>query len=170
MSITTPPVSSVTVCVYELEVAIDEWVEDHLPHADLDSPGCEWTTIPRPPQNEEGIWGDDNEGHVLLRCCEDQRPREPQRVTVSASNKSYVTIGDYVTTVHHWLQTVTEDILKVKQSYTSIPVSASTPANVFYIGINTLHIEEPNYDTGDFSRMWKRAANHVRRLEAQETV
>ncbi|GAM91154.1 hypothetical protein ANO11243_092010 [Dothideomycetidae sp. 11243] len=112
---TEPPVSSVMVKVDDLEEGPGLFLDLHYGHADASE---EWTRAPLP--TDEDIkqamlrlfkWGDDDRGNVLTRCCGVRRPCDGPKLTVTATNHPFVTVADYVTTLHPWLQSLKDDIL-----------------------------------------------------------
>ena len=115
--LTEPKVSSITVQVYELEMWEEQWLDMHRDHSEPD--GGE--------ENGEGVlWGElsdydekeDEEGEGegaehLLMCCGEKRPRGKavSVVVKPAASHGFVTIHDYLSTVHPWLVSLREDIL-----------------------------------------------------------
>ncbi len=83
------PCESITI-----KTPLDSWAaewEEHHEHADPDDEGCEFAE-------------DDDDGPgELLRCCGEERPQAPPPLVVTATDKEYVTVHDYVSTVHAWL-------------------------------------------------------------------
>lgn len=167
-SLTQPPISSIRVTQVHLDDWEQEWVDEHLPHADYD--GAVWTgggegvTVTgldetATEDQEDADQGDDETGRRLMRRCDEDRPpaRGPGLV-VRASSKPYVTIHDYVTAVHAWLQTHRDDILRARGVHESGPVPADT---VLYV--NILQIDVVRLDGGhgksDFRSVFQQAAH-----------
>ncbi|QPH06532.1 hypothetical protein C2857_005064 [Epichloe festucae Fl1] len=92
-----PLQSSITVEIYQLDVWEHQWEEYHE-HADPNDSDCVFA-----PSDDEGPG-------ELLECCGEQRPKVPPPVVVTASNKEYITVHDYVSTVHSYLMEHFEDI------------------------------------------------------------
>ncbi|KAF2149160.1 hypothetical protein K461DRAFT_282600 [Myriangium duriaei CBS 260.36] len=127
-----PPVSSLKV---ELD-GIQETVSYFLQAHNGDEHG-EWTRASAPTDQEladarDGrfTWGDDEQGNILVRCCGVRRPHVPPWLTVSASDRPYVTIRDYVDAIHAWLRSYKDDILYARSFWTDNPLPADTN---FYI-------------------------------------
>ncbi|RFU75895.1 hypothetical protein TARUN_6357 [Trichoderma arundinaceum] len=131
---TRPPVSSITVDVYELENWLDEWLEVHAECID-----------------EGRILADAEEGQIkeledeereLLRCCGTERPPNSEPIVVPASGKPYVTIHDYVTAVHPWLMNKRNDILWAMNVWDCAPLPAETKLMVNCNGPASLMIDK----------------------------
>lgn len=89
-SVSETPQSRILVKVSEVEEFEDRWEEYHE-HADPDDDGCTFAE-------------DDGDGPgELLECCNEKRPVALKPIVVTATNRDFVTIHDYVTTVHAWL-------------------------------------------------------------------
>lgn len=85
-----PPQQSIKVTVSQLNDWDSQWEESHE-HAEPDDEGCEFAP------------GDDDGPGELLKCCGEERPQAPAPLVVTANEKAYVTIHDYVSAVHPWL-------------------------------------------------------------------
>ncbi|GAM86981.1 hypothetical protein ANO11243_050020 [Dothideomycetidae sp. 11243] len=110
---TEPPVSSLKVEVDGPRESVSYFLKSHQGDED-----AEWTRAPDPTDEELDKardnmfrWGDDGRGNIRVRCCNVQRPQVPPKVILTASDQPYVTVGDYVDTVHSWLRSHREDIL-----------------------------------------------------------
>lgn len=156
----------------ELDYWEDTWCETHwdhsephLPDTDLDhyDPGEVLWSITEEYRRKfldesDGAAGrgsdngddDDDEiedGAVLLRCCGEDRPRDKKaRIVVAASaispDAGYVTIRDYVSTVHPWLLGLKEEILGALGSALDLgaPLGASAELTVNCITAEQLSI------------------------------
>ncbi|KAF2154940.1 hypothetical protein K461DRAFT_276109 [Myriangium duriaei CBS 260.36] len=122
-SLTEPPISSITVVQEQLNDAPQYFVDEHIPHADDDNPAVEWRPA-KPPHHG------DRENKLLMQCCGEQRPRGSPRLTINASSKAFVTIGDFVLAVHPWLQTLKDEIVAVIGEHLG-RISGDTPFYVF---------------------------------------
>jgi hypothetical protein len=80
-SLTEPPISSITVMQDDLSTWKDDWVDEHLPHADYD--GAVWAVAETEDGDGEGGSGgdgdngDDEHDRKLMRCCDEDRPHAP---------------------------------------------------------------------------------------------
>jgi hypothetical protein len=127
--LTQPPVSSVTVKVYELEMWEDEWEESHR-HAE--------------PGDPEFVFGEvgDDDGPRLLRCCGEDRPQKTPPLEVTASEKPYGAVHDYLSAVHPWLMGLRPDILRAKNVREGEPLPAEIKLMVNYNALDSLMIDE----------------------------
>ncbi|KAK6002720.1 hypothetical protein QM012_001470 [Aureobasidium pullulans] len=81
-ALTCPAVSSIIVSVDSLDEYANDWIEAHEPHASPDQ--------------------FDEQGRVQ-RCCGEDRPGPGPRLEIVAEGGSFVTVGQFVDTVHSWL-------------------------------------------------------------------
>ncbi|KAK3682885.1 hypothetical protein B0T22DRAFT_494505 [Podospora appendiculata] len=98
--ITEPKVSSLNVYVYHLDDWAECWEIIHEVH--YDDAGQEFE--PHVPEGSEYLTP------RLIRCCGTERPKPPSPVVVRAATHPFVTVHDYVTTVHPWLMGLKDDI------------------------------------------------------------
>jgi hypothetical protein len=153
--LTEPPVSSIAVGVYELEMWEEQWLEMHREHSSAAEEGGEeeggeeesaegvrWGELPDydEEEDEEGE-GDGAAGGHLLTCCGEERPRG-KAVSVmveAAASHGFVTVHDYVSTVHPWLMSMREDILAAIRMHegvvcdvngVSVPIAPSSGADL----------------------------------------
>jgi hypothetical protein len=75
------------------------WASETHEHADPDLDSCSY--------GEE----DPDGNRKLLKCCGESRPQEPVPLLVKASTKPFVTIHDYITTVHPWVLSLRQEML-----------------------------------------------------------
>lgn len=102
VSLYEPPVSSVTVGIYELQDWADSWEEFH-------------------------IYSDDDDCDGPCRCCGRLPPPLDRTITVTAAEKdSFLTIGDYVAAVQPWLLSLRQDLLWVKSTDSDVPLPEGT--------------------------------------------
>ncbi|KAF2150840.1 hypothetical protein K461DRAFT_183673 [Myriangium duriaei CBS 260.36] len=140
---TAPPVASLTVEVDDPINAEEYFLDQHLAHAGQSS---EWVRVPPPIEDKtmrargtRPFWGDDDKGNVLAKCCGESRPRIPPKLTVTSSCFPFVTIDDYVTAVHPWLQTLKNVILYGKEVLNdSKPFPVDTPLYVMLLRPQTI--------------------------------
>jgi hypothetical protein len=111
-SLTHPPVSAIVVTVAHLEVWEPEWIDFHESHSDPYShTKCQILQYGDLPDYDPEK--DEDPPHLLV-CCGTDRPRNKSGgvlVTASQSGPGFVTVHDYVTTVHPWLMRNRDDIL-----------------------------------------------------------
>ncbi len=111
-SLTHPPVSAIVATVVDLEIWESDWKDFHRNHSEPDSYN----------ESEDLQYGDlpdydpekDEDPPHLLVCCGTDRPRNKSGgvlVTASQSGPGFVTVHDYITTVHPWLMRNRDDIL-----------------------------------------------------------
>ncbi|KFY21737.1 hypothetical protein V493_07158 [Pseudogymnoascus sp. VKM F-4281 (FW-2241)] len=81
----------------------------------------------------------------LLKCCYTERPRHKEGgvlVTPSASGQGFVTVHDYVTTMHPWLMRNRGDILDAMNRYEDMPDAEHMDLVVGLVTPNCLTIIE----------------------------
>ncbi|CAK7205727.1 hypothetical protein SEUCBS139899_008506 [Sporothrix eucalyptigena] len=121
----TPPVCSVIVHVYMLSDWERLWLDMHLYHSE--------ESAPEPTCNAEWEFLEGHSGHAdesdktLLRCCDTERPRNKDAtIVVQAANGEFVTVRDYVTTVHPWLMGLRGEIVEManefEELYNPLPI------------------------------------------------
>lgn len=116
--LTIPYISSVTVRVDTIDEWEETWLEVHQDHADPDQADEDGSA-----NRGEARFGElpdydpdeDEEPPHLLKCCTTVRPRGKKTSVVvephsTRDGSRYVTIQDYVATVHPWLMSMHEDI------------------------------------------------------------
>ena len=146
---TDPPVSSITVQLMELEDWESDWVDAHEPHAQHNSGDAQWSTEPR---------------RRLMRCCGQDRPHPPAPLSVQSTEREFVTVHDFVTQTHEWLQPLREDILNAMEVTFGMRYS-DTQLHLALIALDSLMMvrdERP----GQADRHWERVADHARKREA----
>lgn len=89
LSLCEPPISSITVTLDEVELAIDFWEDGHFYQED-----------------------DDKDGPC--RCCGLCPPPHLELKVTASKEDGYVTIGDYVRAVHQWLVSCRRVLLTIK--------------------------------------------------------
>ncbi|KAK4247344.1 hypothetical protein C7999DRAFT_32219 [Corynascus novoguineensis] len=104
LPVSRPPVSSIRVTIINLSWPLSDWEEEHK------SCGPEKKEMLPVP----GSGGGDTELPVVVRCCGSDRPDQPS-ITVrapvtSGEQRPFVSIHDYITTVHPWLLSLESDI------------------------------------------------------------
>jgi hypothetical protein len=115
--LTEPKVSSITVQVYELEMWEEQWLDMHRNHSEPDGgeenwEGVLWGELSDYDKEEDEEGEGEGAGHLLI-CCGEKRPRRKavSVVVKPAASHGFVTIHDYLSTVHPWLMSLREDIL-----------------------------------------------------------
>jgi hypothetical protein len=121
-SLTHPPVSAIVATVDDLEIWESDWKDFHRNHSEPDSYN----------ESEDLQYGDlpdydpekDEDPPHLLVCCGTDRPRNKSGgvlVTASQSGPGFVTVHDYITTVHPWLMRNRDDILDAMDRREDLP-------------------------------------------------
>ena len=142
--LTQPPVSEIVATVDDLEIWESDWIDFHRNHSDPDAS-----------YEESGYakYGDlpgydpekDEDPPHLLKCCYTERPRHKEGgvlVTPSASGQGFVTVHDYVTTMHPWLMRNRGDILDAMNRYEDMPDAEHMDLVVDLVTPNCLTIIE----------------------------
>lgn len=137
---TEPPVSSISVDVDVFEEWEFYWVEEHR---DDDEEDQEWI------ENEEG------EDRKLVRCCGTARPQASASLKVLPITHHFVTVHDYITQIHAWLQTLQTSILEAMGELSS----SSTKLYINLLSLDNLKLEEDVRANA----MWKVIGEHARR-------
>lgn len=149
-ALTQPPVSSITVGVYHLDMWADDW-EEHHRHAEPGGAGCVFGPVDGQEQEQESGGGgrdegdDDDDEQILLRCCGEDRPKDHVPLVVTAppsSGRQHVTVHDYVSAVHPWLMAQRDEILAAKDVWEEGLLPADTKLAVNYHGVDHLMITE----------------------------
>ncbi|KUJ18862.1 uncharacterized protein LY89DRAFT_717382 [Mollisia scopiformis] len=148
LPITEPKVSSIEISVSDLESWRNSWLEQHKEH-----PEGEYVTYgdlsddERPYPSEEGGWESDSDTPYLVRCCgEDRPPNETAKLVVTPSaGNHFVTVQDYVSTVHPWLMSLREDILQAKKVVNYYPQPMPTDFMVIGMVPDNIRIEDKQY-------------------------
>lgn len=141
--LTHPPVSAITATVGDLELWESDWLDFHENHSDPDSytesENLKYGTLPDyDPEN-------DRDPPHLLKCCGTDRPRGKEGgvlVTASPSGPGFVTVHEYITTVHPWLMRNRGDIWKAMDRWEQMPDLEDKDLVVDLIQPECLTIEE----------------------------
>ncbi|KAH0499711.1 hypothetical protein TgHK011_006886 [Trichoderma gracile] len=132
LPVTEPKVSSVEASVRDLDQWESDWLAWHRDHSapefhaeyiayrDLRDEDRPYADEPK----EDGSWEKDSDTEFLIRCCGDDRPLRKRglkiKVIPSAGN-DFVTVRDYVSTVHPWLMSLRGDIIRAKAVARPVP-------------------------------------------------
>lgn len=105
--LTTPKISSVTIRVDPLDDWEYTWLENHRDHAD---PGCNndqvrFGSLPDPDEYER-----EREVHLLM-CCGTERPRNKGTKLLVQATGDFLTVHDFLSTVHPYLMARRDDIM-----------------------------------------------------------
>ncbi|KAI0397924.1 hypothetical protein F5Y17DRAFT_454510 [Xylariaceae sp. FL0594] len=155
--LTEPKVSSISVSCLELEQWEADWVAWHddshhesrrefVAYADLEDDIRPF----RREGVEDGEWeeeevDDDEKKQFLIRCCGQDRPvrKKGQTLLITASGEGegegFVTVRDFVGSVHPWLLNLHDDLIKAKSvaRWEAFPESAGTRWMVNYRGLTS---------------------------------
>ncbi|KAG6015728.1 hypothetical protein E4U54_003050 [Claviceps lovelessii] len=123
LSLFEPPVSSITVDVWALELWAQSWHENH-------------------------IWSDDDDDVNFdqpCSCCGRIAPVDGRELTIKAADEeSFLTIADYVAAVHPWLLSLRKELLWALGDTDDAPLPDDTELIVFMWGTPfSVWIEEP---------------------------
>ncbi|KAI3326985.1 hypothetical protein HD806DRAFT_379174 [Xylariaceae sp. AK1471] len=143
--LTEPKISSITVEVDELYRWEDEWLSFHLRHADPDprwyGNGARFGPLPDyDPNSDEESLSEERPLH-LLECCTPRPRHVKSSVVVNPSpGNEFITIHDYLSTVHEFLLASRENILAAWNVLESVSLPAETKLLVNYDGLDNLMI------------------------------
>ncbi|KAL0939602.1 uncharacterized protein CTRU02_206212 [Colletotrichum truncatum] len=140
-SLAEPKIKSISIHVDVLERWQREWIEWHERHASPEDDHCIFGELPDDElyksegDDEEDEDDDDDSEGELLRCCDTERPKRALPLGIKASNMRYITIHDYISTLHPWLMGLREDIAKADnllgdrkpEEYENLVVDISNP-------------------------------------------
>jgi hypothetical protein len=87
---TLPPVSSMIISVDMLDQYQSDWIDAHEPHADPDDF----------PDQDDAMCPKFDSDDCLQRCCGQDRPGPGPRLELIAKEDHFISIGDYIDTVH----------------------------------------------------------------------
>ena len=115
---TDPPVSAITVTIRDL----DKWDEEQT-KANIGRPSSQIEDGPPGAPGERRVAGDG-----------DERPGQSRSLTIAASARAFVTIGDFVGAVHPWLVSLHADLCRAKGVDDVAPMvvyqTTPTPLNI----------------------------------------
>ncbi|KAI1398155.1 hypothetical protein F4819DRAFT_469383 [Hypoxylon fuscum] len=161
--LTEPKVSSITVHSDDINRWEDQWLDYHQDHSeppDEDEEGEEWDSSmvqwgALPDYNED----EDEEGPAhLLMCCGTKRPRgKVTSVVVKPTSTSFVTVHDYLSTVHPWLLNMRGDLLAVMGLWDDKPLPPETKLMVDYNALESLKI----YNQEEWVRLRRKRPNQL---------
>ncbi|KAK3318797.1 hypothetical protein B0H66DRAFT_558205 [Apodospora peruviana] len=160
-SLTEPPISSITVRLDDLDSREANWAHKHIPHA---GNGHDvWQDV----DDEDDETGD---GRKLVRCCNEDRPCAPAPLVIQAStDKGYVTIHDYVVSVHALLQSHRDEI--VEQRITTRGDQHGPRDPELYVDLFTsdrIRLDDGRLGGIPFLSLWPRLTSYIdRRLGGQ---
>lgn len=115
LPMTEPKVSSITVRVDEFKTWEYDWLEIHREDCSSDA---RWGPLPDAYVNP--FAEDENHKHLLF-CCGAERPNMRDRyivVTPRTPSEEFVTVHDFLSTVHPWLMGFRDELVKfAKERY-----------------------------------------------------
>jgi hypothetical protein len=135
---TDPPVSAISVEVDVLEQWQYNW---EMEHGEDDEDHQEWI------EDENG------EDRKLVHCCGAARPPAALSLKVLPTTRPFVTVHDYITQVHAWLETFQTNILRAMGE----TVSPETKLYISLMSLKVLSFEE------DIGIKWKWVGRHAQR-------
>ncbi|KXJ91800.1 hypothetical protein Micbo1qcDRAFT_174827 [Microdochium bolleyi] len=130
LALTEPKVSSVNASSYDVEQLEPDWACTHQENC---GDNGEWVNYGELGRNDlvpttremgstDGVGRDDTA--CLVRCCGEDRPvgKRVLKVTVTPSaGHEFVTVKDYISTVHPWLMSKRSDIMYAKTVHQEMP-------------------------------------------------
>lgn len=133
----------------ELEDWESDWADAHEPHTQHDSGDAQWSSEPR---------------RRLMRCCGEDRPHTRARLSVQSTKGECVTVHDFITQTHEWLQPLRKDILDAMD----VTFGQRYPDKQLHLALIALDRLMMVRDTGhgQANRHWERVADHAHKLEA----
>ncbi|KAM7212417.1 LysM domain containing protein [Rhypophila decipiens] len=113
--------------IADLAVSEPKWHREHsdteyVTYGELDGDIRPYAN--KQPDEEDGDWEKDSDTEFLIRCCGTDRPvRQRRRKTVitPSEGKDFVTVRDYVSSVHTWLMSLRDDLLLSKRVARPVP-------------------------------------------------
>jgi hypothetical protein len=152
LSLTTPPVSAITVSMDVLDEYAGEWVSVHSEHADPED-DC--------PDHDGARF--DAEGEVDYCCNQDRPGPGPQIGVVAKQPGHFVTIGDYVETVHPWLRSLDSQLRAAAGVVSCWPLDPAVPICVWPTSASPLRVHGYEGMTPDnWAYQWKLLAKTAR--------
>lgn len=136
---TDPPVSLITVTISDLEDWGWRWAENHTDCGEgYDSPTQRWA-------EDDSIESVDDEGEdepprKLVHCCSQDRPHAPPPLEVRPTVERFITVHDYITQTHAWIEGLQIDILKALKENAGI--HSSTPLYLTLLRLDTPHFRD----------------------------
>lgn len=163
LPLTEPKISSITVHIDDLDCWEDKWLDFHRDHSDgpdgdEENKEVQWGALPDydPDEDEEGP-------ENLLVCCGTKRPRgKVASIVVKSIAGSFVTVHDYVSTVHPWLMSLRDDLLEAMGMWDDKPLPSETKLMVNYTGLDNLKM----YEQASWIKLEKQNAISCRFLDA----
>lgn len=139
-SISAPKISSVIVSVLELDTWEDSWETIHDKHDDGGLPERWFGTLDD--YDPEMDIGEDDQ--FLLGCCGEPRPIGKEfRVVVRPASGDFVTVHDYISTVHPWLMDLKGDIESARDIFHG--ENGISDLMVSLVSLGMLSIEERSH-------------------------
>lgn len=152
LSLTTPLVSAITVSMDVLDEYAGEWVSVHSEHADPED-DC--------PDHDGARF--DAEGEVDYCCNQDRPGPGPQIGVVAKQPGHFVTIGDYVETVHPWLRSLDSQLRAAAGVVSCWPLDPAVPICVWPTSASPLRVHGYEGMTPDnWAYQWKLLAKTAR--------
>jgi hypothetical protein len=152
---TDPPVSSITVTISDLEDWDWRWAENHEDCWEgYDNGHQEWIEEDRDENDEED---DDDPPRKLMRCCNENRPQAPQPLLVRPIANDFITVHDYISQVHPWIENLQVDIVAATKE--NAGTHPSTPRYMTLLRLDAPKVRDDHHGRGDSH--WKSVAEHA---------
>ncbi|KAF1842322.1 uncharacterized protein K460DRAFT_409737 [Cucurbitaria berberidis CBS 394.84] len=144
-ALTEPKISSVNVCVEQLQEWETQWLEFHFDHTEAGdhNEGNDEVRYGMLPDFDPETDEDEESHEHLLRCCGGERPRGKAVSLLVKATGEFLTIHDYVSAVHPWLMSLREDLLQAAGDLLdNIPLPSDAKLMVNFLGNHVWVIEE----------------------------
>lgn len=127
LALTTSPVSAITVSIDILDDYSVEWTFVHQVHAEPEDS----------PENTGERFDADGK---IEHCCDEDRPGTGPEIEIMAAPGSFVTIGQFVETVHPWLRELESLLRAAKGVIYCVPLEPDVPMFVWPNNVSQLRI------------------------------
>ncbi|KAJ8133134.1 hypothetical protein O1611_g495 [Lasiodiplodia mahajangana] len=149
--LTEPKISSITVTVDTIDSWEDDWLDIHRRHTDPPDPkfndpdsgeGWRYGPLPDYDSDRDGVPPFEHRPVHLLECCGTPRPRgKTSTIVVKASpGNEFITIHDYLSTIHPFLLASRADLLEIVNLWDEGDRPAETKLMVMHDGLVGLMI------------------------------
>ncbi|KAH7076612.1 hypothetical protein BKA63DRAFT_286174 [Paraphoma chrysanthemicola] len=154
---TEPPVSSITMTVSDLEDWAWRWEDNHGDCGEgYDEEHQEWTEEDE--ASDESNEEEEKRPRKLIRCCDEDRPQAPAPLIVRPSTQEYITVHDFITQTHRYVENLRADILAATEE--ALGTSRESPRYMSLLSLDTIHVRDGSQ--GRVDRHWKGVAEHVK--------
>ncbi|KAH7086798.1 hypothetical protein FB567DRAFT_526247 [Paraphoma chrysanthemicola] len=154
---TDPPVSSITMTISDLEDWGWRWEDNHGDCGEgYDEEHQEWAEEDE--ANDENDHEDEERPRKLMHCCDEDRPQAPAPLVIHPSTQEYITVHDYITQAHRYVEDLRADIVAATEE--AMGTKRESPRYVSLLSLDTIHVRDGSQGRED--RHWKDVAEHVK--------